>query len=484
MRPKTLLGLAVVVGALLALIYFAQDKVASTDERAAAAKRLVDFEPDEIVVLEIDWQGSRVRFERPPALPPAVPPAVPTPATTKLDGAADPAQAGPWRIVAPFAHRADDAAVARLLAALSGLEVTRDLEDSARAEIGLEPPRGTVTWKTAEGEGRLEIGGAVPASHDVVVAASGRRLPAVTDDSFLADVARPAGDWRSREVVTAGRESIERIAISSPAALRPTVLARSGETLRLEGPIVDLVDRDLADRLLADLAALRMETFLDPPLAPEAERSLAAPAGKLVLTISGEAAPFELEVGSETAGGKRVWRAAGQLFESASTLAAVVARPAAAWRSRNWTRFENWRIEKARVEGTGGAFELVRSEGEWLRDGQKIPFPVASDLLAAITSLQAESLVEGSAEASPSPPRLAITLSDADGNEERLTLLAGPNEAATVPARTAGRDVTLLLPRSLVVELEAKISAARAAAAVADGVPPVGAQPAPAPPAP
>ena len=61
MRPRTLLILAAVVGALLGLIYFAEDRVASTDERAAAAKRLVDAKADEIVALEIEWQGSRRR---------------------------------------------------------------------------------------------------------------------------------------------------------------------------------------------------------------------------------------------------------------------------------------------------------------------------------------------------------------------------------------------------------------------------------------
>ena len=37
------------------------------------------------------------------------------------------------------------------------------------------------------------------------------------------------------------------IAISGPAGAQPVVLARSGETLRLESPTVDFVDRDLAD---------------------------------------------------------------------------------------------------------------------------------------------------------------------------------------------------------------------------------------------
>ena len=242
----------------------------------------------------------------------------------------------------------------------------------------------------------------MPATRDVVVAASGRRALAVTADGFLAELARPAGEWRSREVVTATRERIERVAISGARGTAPIVLARSGETLRLESPVADLVDRDLADRLLTDLSSLRMETFLDPPLAPEVEKALAEPAGTVELTIAGESAPLRIEIGGETAAGKRVWRAGGQVFESASVLAAVVARPAGEWRSRNWTRFENWRIEKARVEEAAGTFELARSDGEWLRDGRKIPFAAASDLLAALTAAKADSLVEG-APASPAP---------------------------------------------------------------------------------
>jgi hypothetical protein len=472
-----LLILAAVVGALLGLIYFAEDRVASTDERAAAAKRLVDAKADEIVALEIEWQGSRVRFER----------AAPAPLAPLAPDAGKPATPAPrpWRIVAPIASRADEAAVDRLLSEIAGLEAARDLEGVARKDVGLEPPRGSVTWKTATAEGRVEIGGAVPATHDVVVAASGRAAVAVTADGFLTELARPPGDWRSREVVTATGEKIERVAISGPpAAGAATVLARSGETLQLESPVADRVDRDLADRLLSDLAALRMESFLDPPLPPAVEQALAAPAGAIELRIAGEPEPLRIVVGAEAGDGKRVWRVGDQVFASASALAAVVARPVADWRSRSWTRFENWRIEKARVEEAAGAFELVRSDGEWLRDGKKIPFTAASDLLAALTAARAERFAELPAApagaASPLallPPRLTVTLSDADGNEEVLTLLAdGDATAAVVPARTRGREVTLLLPRDLVAGLEAKIAAVRAAEPVAS--PPIAPEPA------
>lgn len=464
MRPRSLLILALVVGVLLALIYFAEDRVAGTDERAAAAKRLVRATPEEVVALELEWQGSRVRFERPAKSP--------SPSAAAGSGAAS--ESRPWRIVEPFVHLADEAAVDRLVATLAGLEALRDLEGVARQDVGLQAPRGSVSWATANAAGKLEIGGGVPATHDVVVAASGREAPAVTADAFVEEVSRPAGEWRSRTVVPATRDRIERVAIS-PVSGRPVVLARSGETLRLESPVADLADRDLADRLLSDLQALRMETFLDPPLAADAEAALVAGAeasgaiggaGAIELTIAGEAAPLRIEIGAERLAGRRIWRAGGQAFETASTLADVLARPASEWRSRDWTRFENWRIEKVRVEEPAGGFELVRSDGEWLRDGRKIPFAAATDLLAALTSARAQSLVDrpaGDSAATP-PPRLAVTLSDADGNEELLTLYESRDPAAAVPARTRGREVELLLPRDLVTELEKRVAAVRTAA--------------------
>jgi hypothetical protein len=204
--------------------------------------------------------------------------------------------------------------------------------------------------------------------------------------------------------------------------------------------------------------------------------------GTIEVTIRGESAPLRIEIGAERAPGRRVWRAGGQAFESVSTLGDLLARPASEWRSRNWTRFENWRIEKARFEDPAGAFELARRDGEWLRDGKRIPFTAASDLLAALTAARAERLAELPAAAAgaapPVAPRLTVTISDADGNEELLTLYESRDPAAAVvPARTRGREVEILLARDLVTELEQKVAAVRAAEPVAEEAP------APAPPA-
>lgn len=469
MRSRTLVILATVVGALLALIYFAEDKVASTDERAAASKHLIQAKAEDMVSLELEWQGARVHFERDAKAADKEPGKAGESGATPAVSSAAPRS---WRITEPFAKLADGAAVDRLAGELAGLEMVRDLEGAKRVDLGLDPPRGRVIWKTATAEGLIEIGGSVPASHDVIVAASGRRSPAVTADTLVSELSRPPGEWRGREVVTATRDRIDRVTLQPPSGA-PVVLARSGETLRLASPVADFVDRDLADGLLGDLSGLRMETFLDPPLADDVEQALARRAGVVELAISGQPEPVRIEVGGERNPGKRVWRVGDQVFESASKLGDALVRPVVAWRSRSWTRFENWRIEKVRIEEAAGALELVRSDGEWIRDGKKIPFTAASDLLYALTAAKADTLVESAAEESAGAlpaarPALTVTLSDADGNEELLTLEAATDRGAR--ARTLGREVTLLLPKKLVDDLVVKISAVRAAEPVVEAV--------------
>ena len=261
-RPRTLLILAVVVGALLALIYFAEDKVASTDERAAAAKRLVSVKADEIVALEIEWQGSRVRFERAAGsrvdsrAGKAAPPAGRHEALARRGpgGSSRRSRSAPttppstaWSVSSPGSRR-------------------RATSKARRAGCRSRAAARTVIWKTATAEGRLEIGGAVPATHDVVVAASGRRALAVTADGFdrrALPPGRRVAEPRSRG---GDPRPIERVTLSAGrgAGRRP---GQSGESLRLESPVPTSSTATSPTACSPTSPRLRMETFLDPPLA-------------------------------------------------------------------------------------------------------------------------------------------------------------------------------------------------------------------------
>jgi hypothetical protein len=469
MRPRTLAILAAVVAALAAFVLLYERDLPSTDERAARAKKVFRVEADEIAALEIVWNGATVRLERDPGAP------------DEGEAAADAlAPAGGWRMTAPFAARADRGLADRLAATLADLERVRRIEGGARSELGLEPARGRVSWTSKDGRsGALEIGGAVPASSNVI-AADGAGDPLVVAGALVTDLDRPPGDWRAKELVSATPAQVERVRLvpRTPIDGVPeVVLARRGTEMAVEKPFSDAADRDAAEALLGTLTGLRAERFLDEPADPELERSLAAGPGRIELSLAGRTAPVVVEVGEEISpGGARRLRVDGQAAEARAGLADPLGRAPEAWRSRAVSSFEAWGVERLRIDDEAGKLELVRSGGDWLRDGAKLGYAEPSDLVHALTSARAESVRTGP-EAAATPagrPVLTAGIAGGDGQEETVTLYAA--EDGLVPARVTGRDVVLLLPEAAVERLRAALAAVRAA----EPVPSAPIEPAPA----
>jgi len=348
----------------------------------------------------------------------------------------------------------------------AGLEVVRRLDGAAARDLGLEPPRGRISWRTAGGEGTLELGGDVPASANLVARASEGSAPLVVARALVGDIDREPGDWRAKELLAAGREEVERIRLV-PASGGEVVLVRRGESFDVERPFRDAADRDLVDPLLGDLTGLRAEKFLDAPLAPAATAGLAAGPGRLELALRGRTAPWVIELGAGTgAEGVLYARADGQAVEARTRLGEALARPAGEWRSRSWSGFDSWRAERVRITDAGGKLELVRDQGDWRRDGKKISYTEVGDLLYALTSARAERVASG-AESAAYPaagPSVTAVLADANGAEETLTLYPPRTGETLAPARVSGREVVLLLPAKAVEELRARIAAVRAAA--------------------
>lgn len=470
MRPKTLLVLALVVGGLAAFIAFYERDLPSSEERREREGRAVPVDAEELTEVAIDWGGKTVRFTREPK-----------PATTP-DAAPFGAPARDWRIVEPIDNRADRGAVDRLAGDLAGLKIERTLEGAARADVGLEPARGTIRWKTPKAEGTLEIGGKVPASANVVVASSSRPGLLVVPGYFVEQLSKAPGEWRAREVLAATRDQIRSVALA-PAGGERVVLVEHGKGFGIEAPFSDAADRGLVDPLLSDLIALKVASFVDPPLSPQAESALASGPGRIELGLEGRDAPFVLEVGAEAEpGGERYLRAGSTAFRARTNLVEALERGADAWRSKNWTSFDSFRIESLKIADATGTTELVRSSGDWLRDGTKIGYAVAGDLLYAITSAKADRVVSG-AEATAYPvesPSLTITIADGNGAEEVLTLHGMAADGSAI-ARTSGRDVVLLLPAAKVAEMREKLEAVRQAeviSAPAEGAATTGSSPA------
>ena len=145
------------------------------------------------------------------------------------------------------------------------------------------------------------------------------------------------------------------------------------------------------------------------------------------------------------------------MFETETELVDLAARPAAEWRSRQWSRFEVYEIDRVSASRRGESLAFERSEGQWLSGGEEISYTAASDLLYAVRDAEAEEVVARPDSAPAGEPLVELVLETAGGSE---TLRLWPRDGDRYPATRDGREVVLYLPPSAVDELTAKLDEA------------------------
>ncbi len=444
MRPRTLLALFVVVAGLAAFIWFYERELPSSDERRRQAKQVLALEADDVRAVEIARGDRLVRLER-----------------DAVEG--DAATGGAWRLVAPMAARADSAAVDGLVESLAGLEKSRTLEKVDAATVGLDRPRASVKLETAAGEARLLVGSEVPASSDMIVARDGEADAFVVSADLWSDLAKDAGEWRSRDVFHGHRREIERLRLTRGAL--DLVLARREGRFWLESPRVDLADDDRVNALLGKIESLRVDRFIEAGERPPQELGLEPPAATVEIQRA-DGGSFRLELGAPVEGeeGKRYCRAEGQLFVATRPLGDVLERSPEEWQSQTWTAFEAYQIDSLAVEAADGEVRFEREGGDWKRGEETVPYNAMNDLLYAISGAAAERLLSPSEAASLGVDRdrsvLALRLASGD-ETETLRLFAAVEDGR--PASASGREFLLLFPEATISDLEIKLEEARSA---------------------
>lgn len=469
MKPRTVVILAVLVAALAAFVWFVDRDLPSSDERAEQSRKVLPVEADDVSAVAIEWGGHSVRLEREK-------PTAPNADEKAAEPAPAPARAGEWRITEPLQARADRSLVDGLLNALSGLDKERTLEDADRAEVGLAEPRGKVTLVTGDGDRTLEVGADVPASQNVLVGLAGQPDVWVTSRSFLTQLQRAPGDWRSHDVFAVARDDVSRVRLADGG--EPVVLARRDGRFYVEQPVEDLAAADSVDQLLSDLVTLRAQRFLDgsdgtvPPLA---DVGLDPPREVVTAELADGGEPLEVELGSPVdasagaapaapgaPGGAVYARAGGQVFETVTGLVEAAARPADDWRSHSWTELRSYEVDRIEVAEPGAAaFTLVRDGVDWKRGDETLPYTAASDFLFALTEAKGDLAAPGALPADAAPV-LTVKLTTEGGDEETLSLFA-PTDGGASPARSSAREGVLLLPAETVAKATKATEAVRTA---------------------
>ncbi len=452
MGPRSLVPMFLLLLVLGGFIFFYEKDLPSTDERRAQEKRVLLLEADQIEALTLEWDGQTVRLEK--ELRAGEP---------EGDDDETSLQPAVWRQTSPFDARADGTAVSSLVESLVALEHRRKLEEVDRAELGLEAPAATVTLTTADGDSVLRLGNELPATSQRVVAVEGGGT-FVVGDSLYADLTKDPGEWRDKRLLTATRDQIERVTLTSGGG-EQAILARRDDRFWIESPVVDEADEEAIDGLMNELTGLRVSSFVDEPMLDSAGLGLEPPRGVVEVVLKDPESSVRLLLGDETDLPGTVYGQLGeQRFELETGLAETLERPTSDWRSRDWTTAQVFEIDAVRVRDAEGETEIAREEGDWKRGEDRIDYSVASDFLYAIADTRGEGLAE--LELGGEEPILHLSLVTSDGEEE-LRLFA-PRDDGLSPAAASGREALLLLSAETVADLEAKWQSVRQAEILAD----------------
>jgi hypothetical protein len=381
-----------------------------------------------------------------------------------------------WRLAAsspgspPLAARADRTAVDGLLSSLLGIEKARTLEKADRKQYGLQPPAARVSLVTTDGTRVVEVGRELPGTDQRAVALGGEGAVHAVSSSFWADVSKPAGEWRSRELFPGSRDEVERISLQHASG--KVLLARRGEEPWIEAPLTDRADQERFDQLVDALTGLQAAEFVDSPLlAPEA-LGLEPAQDVVEVVLKGRSRPFRLALGASEGEGEeasRYARADSQLVKvKAPPLGEALARPPQDWRSRNWTSFAVYEVDEVKVRDSQGALTLTRADADWKRGAAKIFYGTVSDLLGALADARAEQVLDAAAARglAAGPPAVTVELVGSGGKKQTLTLWPRTRTPAGVegaPAKTSGRDAVLLMPAGFPADLAQKIGSVRKA---------------------
>ena len=434
MQPRTLgILLALVVG-LGAFVWFVERDLPGSDEREAQAKKLFVVEAEEISGLSWTVGEQRVALSR------------------------DSADSGTWRLIEPFAARADGGAVETLVGLLADLEKQRTMEEGSASDFGLLPPRATLLIETAAGPRELRIGSSVPAS-DFIVVATGDGPPFhVVAGDLWSELERPGGEWRSRQVFPGEQDEIASVTLSGGD--QTVSLARRDGEFWIEAPVEDRADEGTVSRFLAALTGLEVDEFVDGEPGVELADQGLAPASATIEVTREDASTWTLELGGPASDDseRRYARAEGVTMMLADGLAEDLARAANEWRSLEWATLEVFEIDSAEMSDETGTLSFARVDGQWERDGEPVEFGVVSDLLYAIQGSKAEALDAGDALAGE--PVLSVTLNPGEGSQ-RLEIFEPDGDR--YPARASGREATLWLGGDRVRDIRGRLAEARSA---------------------
>jgi Domain of unknown function (DUF4340) len=447
MTTKKILVLSGVFLGLLAFVILFERKQPTSEERAKAAKRLVDVNAEDVVSVLLERPG--------------------LPKVELLRRAKN-----RWAMKADPEGPADGFAADSLLADLGRLDVVGEVRtDVDPKEFGLDAPKAkaTLTFKDKSVKTFL-FGQAIPGM-DATAAAEGARFAAVRA-APIAALTKPVDEYRSHSLFETPSPEITRLTITKGP--NTVVVARGAKPDRaaggwkMEKPVSDFASDAFVDRLLGDLASERISEFPAIPSSDLARVGL-APAWATVKLEKGAEIVATISFGSAKAD------AGGKIYAKVGNVVSVVddrVRESLDTEMSAWREGKVLPVDLPALRRVSFAADDLRAgaekvEGTWRSAGRDIPANVAEALGGGIARAEVKSFFPRRAgkAAKETPLATLELLTEGESPARVVTFFEAPSGAAGVLAEATGRPEPMLVDRNVLDDLRQEATALRDAAA-------------------
>jgi hypothetical protein len=417
---RTTIGLVVVLGGLLAYIYFVTWKQPADTPGPKQEKVFATLEADKIEQLQMKSESGDTSVLK-----------------KEKEG---------WRLTEPVAAAASDTEVSAITSALSGLEMIRVVDEKAANlnDYGLATPRIEVDFKAAGDKDfrSLLIGQKSPTGGNLFAKRKGDDkvflIPAYQEQTFN----RATFDLRDKAALHFDRDKVDHIAID--AGGKALELAKSGNDWSLTKPVKTASDFSAVEGLIGRLMSAQMKSIAsDSPSPADLKKyGLDKPAATVSLGLG--SATAALQIGGKAADGTLYARDASKplVMTIDSALADELKKGPDDYRRKDLFSFRAY--DGNHLELTRGGqtvtFDKIKGssptvEDKWQRQGANGAKPVDADkekmsvFLAKLESVRATGFVDSTAKTGLDSPALTVYAKFEDGKKEERVMFGKSGDA-------------------------------------------------------
>lgn len=447
MSTKKLLVLTGVFLALLAFVVFFERKQPTSEERARAAKRLADFRTDDVVSATIER----------PDLP-------------KVELVRK--EKGRWTVTNPPPSPADGFAADNLMSDLARLEVVGETRTGFDPkEYGLDAPKAKATIVFADRSSKVfSFGTPIPGT-DAVAAAAGGVFGAVKF-APLAGLTKPVDEYRSKQLFDVPTTEITRVSVTKGPNTVVVARATKGAggapgVWRLEKPVADLASESFVERLLGDLAGVRIYELPSLPDADLARVGLAPPVTTVVLDKGAE------KVATIGFGAQKAEGAGARMYAKVGSLVVVIDdrvredldKELSAYRESRVAPVDTFTLRRVAFASDDLRAGADKVDGQWRSSGRAVTALHAEGLAAVLGRAEGRGFVPVK-PGKPAPEKALATVDLAgedDGTARTATFYPAPAGSAPglVAVEVTSRPERLLVDRSVLDEIRREAAALR-----------------------